>query len=60
LTHLERCIRHAKGGNNGFQDTPEPWVPDVKAEICMHCNSTKFSPYNRRHVSHDERNFLSK
>lgn len=50
LTHLERCIRNAKGDNNGFHDTPEPWVPDDKAEICMHCHSTKFSPYNRRHV----------
>ncbi len=31
--------------------TAPPWVPDDKADTCMHCHSTKFSAYNRRHVS---------
>ncbi|CAF5074364.1 unnamed protein product, partial [Rotaria magnacalcarata] len=25
------------------------WVPDDKADTCMHCRSSKFSAYNRRH-----------
>ncbi len=50
LTHLERCIRYACGGNNTDQPVAPPWVEDYKADICMHCNSTKFSAYNRRHV----------
>ncbi|CAF1272199.1 unnamed protein product [Rotaria sordida] len=50
LAHLERCIRYASGGNN----TPNSavaahWVPDDKADTCMHCHTSKFSAYNRRH-----------
>jgi len=25
------------------------WVPDDKADTCMHCRTSKFSAYNRRH-----------
>ncbi|CAF2480169.1 unnamed protein product [Rotaria sp. Silwood2] len=50
LTHLDRCIQYASDGNN----TPHSavaayWVPDDKADTCMHCHISKFSTYNRKH-----------
>ena len=29
------------------------WIPDDKATTCMHCHTSKFSAYNRRHVCGD-------
>lgn len=55
LTHLDRCIRHASGGNNENQMLAPHWIPDDQAATCMHCHTTKFSAYNRRHVSDRER-----
>jgi len=50
LTHLERCIRYASGGNNLNQkNVAAHWIPDDKADACMHCHTSKFSAYNRRH-----------
>ncbi|CAF1366504.1 unnamed protein product [Rotaria magnacalcarata] len=50
ISHLERCIQHASGGNNAQNNTVAAhWVPDDKADTCMHCRTTKFSTYNRKH-----------
>jgi hypothetical protein len=49
LTHLERCIRYSCGGNTTNQRVAAHWIPDDKADTCMHCHTTKFSAYNRRH-----------
>ncbi|CAF1064414.1 unnamed protein product [Rotaria sordida] len=50
LAHLERCIRYASGGNNTPNNAVAAhWVPDDKADTCMHCRTSKFSTYNRRH-----------
>ena len=38
------------GGSANIQRVAAHWVPDDKADTCMHCRSTKFSAYNRRHV----------
>ncbi|UJR10154.1 hypothetical protein I4U23_014371 [Adineta vaga] len=51
LTHLERCIRYASGNNAGHNAVAAHWVPDDKADTCMHCHTSKFSAVNRRHVS---------
>ncbi|CAF1931799.1 unnamed protein product [Rotaria magnacalcarata] len=50
LAHLDRCIRYACGGTNSQHSAVAAhWVPDDKADTCMHCHSSKFSAYNRRH-----------
>ncbi len=51
LTHLDRCIHHISGGHHTQQNAVAAhWVPDDKSDTCMHCRSTKFSTYNRKHV----------
>ena len=38
-------------GNNAQQNAVAAhWVPDDKADTCMHCHTSKFSTYNRKHV----------
>lgn len=50
LTHLKSCIRYACEGKNAHQNAVAAhWIPDDKATTCMHCNTSKFSAYNRRH-----------
>ncbi|CAF0753721.1 unnamed protein product [Rotaria sp. Silwood1] len=50
LTHLERCIQSACGGNTTqHKAVAAYWVPDDKADTCMHCHISKFSTYNRKH-----------
>ncbi|CAF1249817.1 unnamed protein product [Adineta steineri] len=50
LTHLDRCIRYASGGaNTQHNAVAAHWIPDDKADTCMHCRTAKFSAYNRKH-----------
>ncbi|CAF0940580.1 unnamed protein product [Adineta steineri] len=50
LTHLDRCIRFASEGNHTQHNTVAAhWVPDDQSDTCMHCHTTKFSTYNRKH-----------
>ncbi|CAF0908133.1 unnamed protein product [Adineta ricciae] len=50
LTHLERCIRYASEGNNSHHNAVAAhWIPDDKADTCMHCHTSKFSAVNRKH-----------
>jgi hypothetical protein len=48
------------GGNNTNHNTVAAhWVPDDKSDTCMHCHSTKFSTYNRKHVGDEIQNIKS-
>lgn len=40
----------SEGSNAQHNMVAAQWVPDDKSDTCMHCRSTKFSTYNRKHV----------
>lgn len=51
IAHLERCIRTAsQKTQNQINAVAAHWIPDDKADNCMHCHVAKFSAVNRRHV----------
>ncbi|UJR35882.1 hypothetical protein I4U23_028625 [Adineta vaga] len=51
IAHLDRCIRHTREGRRHSENNTVAahWVPDDKSDTCMHCRTTKFSAYNRKH-----------
>lgn len=52
MTHINQCIhtlRTRKGNSVDNSETSPVWVPDVEANVCMHCRKSEFSVLNRRH-----------
>ncbi|CAH1250843.1 pleckstrin homology domain-containing family F member 2-like isoform X5 [Branchiostoma lanceolatum] len=51
MAHINKCIQDllAKGDKRPMQEHAAVWVPDSEANICQHCNRTKFTPIQRRH-----------
>ncbi|XP_035662593.1 pleckstrin homology domain-containing family F member 2-like isoform X3 [Branchiostoma floridae] len=51
MAHINKCIQDllAKGDKRPMQEHAAVWVPDSEANVCQHCNRTKFTPIQRRH-----------
>ncbi|CAF1489585.1 unnamed protein product [Adineta ricciae] len=50
LAHLDRCVYHCRNTNQSQNNAVAAhWVPDDRSDTCMHCHTTKFSTYNRKH-----------
>ena len=48
-------MNHLEGNNSQHNAVAAHWIPDDKADTCMHCHTSKFSAVNRRHVINPSR-----
>lgn len=54
LVHRSTSFGVAEGNRNQMNAVAAHWVPDDRADVCMHCRQAKFSAVNRRHVRSNE------
>ena len=47
---VHSSVRNSEGNRNQINAVAAHWIPDDRADICMHCRQAKFSAVYRRHV----------